>query len=95
MLSLSPATRIFVALQPVDRRAGFNRLHAHVLARCDDHLSFYALEGVNRERHRVEIPRQQMVQWVEPIAGWLSSALFWDKSSVNDHEVHPLAPATQ
>ena len=42
-----------------------------VLARYDDHLSFYALERIFRERHRVEIPRQQMVQWVEHIAGWL------------------------
>jgi hypothetical protein len=30
MLSFSPATRIFVALSPVDMRAGFNRLYAHV-----------------------------------------------------------------
>jgi len=42
-----------------------------VLARYDDHLSFYALERIFRERHAVEIPRQQMVQWVEHIAGWL------------------------
>jgi len=33
MLNLSPATPIFVALQPVDTRAGFNRLHAHVYRR--------------------------------------------------------------
>jgi len=42
-----------------------------VLARYDDHLSFYALERIFQERHAVEIPRQQMVQWVEHIAGWL------------------------
>ena len=35
MLSLSPATRIFVALQPVDMRAGFNRLYALVETRLD------------------------------------------------------------
>ena len=29
------------------------------------------LERIFRERHAVEIPRQQMVQWVEHIAGWL------------------------
>jgi transposase len=47
-------------------------LAAHiVLARYDDHLSFYALERIFQERHAVEIPRQQMVQWVEHIAGWL------------------------
>jgi transposase len=42
-----------------------------LLARYDDHLSFYTLERIFRERHAVEIPRQQMVQWVEHIAGWL------------------------
>jgi len=42
-----------------------------LLARYDDHLSFYTLERIFRERHAVEIPRQQMVQWIEHIAGWL------------------------
>jgi transposase len=47
-------------------------LAAHLLlARYDDHLAFYTLERIFRERHAVEIPRQQMVQWVEHIAGWL------------------------
>ena len=41
------------------------------MARYDDHLSLYALERIFRERHGVEIPRQQMVQWVEHIAQWL------------------------
>ena len=35
MLSLSPATRSFAALQPVDMRAGFNRLYAHVETRLN------------------------------------------------------------
>lgn len=42
-----------------------------VLARYDDHLSFYSLERSFRERHATEIPRQQMVQWIEHIAQWL------------------------
>jgi len=42
-----------------------------VLARFDDHLSFYRLEQQFRERYGVVIPRQQMVQWAEHIAGWL------------------------
>jgi len=42
-----------------------------VLARYDDHLSFYRLEQQFRERHGIVIPRQQMVQWVEHIATWL------------------------
>src|SRR5438874_2041337 len=39
-----------------------------LLTRFDDHLSFYRLEHIFRERHGVEIPRQQMVQWIEHIA---------------------------
>jgi transposase len=42
-----------------------------VISRYDDHLSFYWLEQIFRERHGVRIPRSQMVQWVEHIAGWL------------------------
>jgi transposase len=42
-----------------------------VLARFDDHLSYYRLEQQFRERHLVEIPRQQMVKWIEHIANWL------------------------
>jgi len=42
-----------------------------LLTRYDDHLAFYTLERIFRERHAIEIPRQQMVQWVEHIAGWL------------------------
>jgi len=42
-----------------------------ILARYDDHLSFYRLEQQFRERHAVVISRQQMVQWAEHIATWL------------------------
>ncbi|MGH9449276.1 MAG: IS66 family insertion sequence element accessory protein TnpB, partial [Terriglobia bacterium] len=35
MLSISPTTRIFVALEPVDMRAGFNRLYALVETRLN------------------------------------------------------------
>jgi len=46
-------------------------LATHILlSRFDDHLSFYRLEQQFRERHRIAIPRQQMVQWVEQIALW-------------------------
>ena len=56
MLSLSPATRIFVALQPVDMRAGFNRLYAHVQARLNqDPLSGHLFVFTNRLRNRVKI----------------------------------------
>jgi transposase len=47
-------------------------LATHILlSRFDDHLSFYRLEQQFRERHRIIIPRQQMVQWVLHIAAWL------------------------
>ena len=47
-------------------------LAVHILlARFDDHLSFYRLEQQFRERHGLVIPRQQMVQWVEHVATWL------------------------
>jgi transposase len=39
-----------------------------VLSRFDDHLSYYRLQQQFEERHGILIPRQQMVQWVEPIA---------------------------
>ncbi len=42
-----------------------------VLARYDDHLSFYRLEQQFRERHGIVIVRQQMIQWTEHIATWL------------------------
>ena len=42
-----------------------------LLSRFDDHLSFYRLEQQFRERHRIIVPRQQMVQWVQHIAAWL------------------------
>lgn len=39
-----------------------------LLARFDDHVAYYTLERIFRERHGVVIPRQQIVQWVEQIA---------------------------
>lgn len=39
-----------------------------LLARFDDHVAYYTLERIFRERHDVVIPRQQMVQWIEHIA---------------------------
>ena len=47
-------------------------LAVHIaLTRFDDHLSYYRIEQQFRERHHVDIPRQQMVQWMEHIANWL------------------------
>jgi len=39
-----------------------------LLARFDDHVAYYTLERIFRERHDVVIPRQQLVQWVAHIA---------------------------
>lgn len=39
-----------------------------LLARFDDHVAYYTLERIFRERHDVVLPRQQMVQWVAHIA---------------------------
>jgi len=47
-------------------------LAVHIaLTRFDDHLSYYRIEQQFRERHAIDIPRQQMVQWMEHIANWL------------------------
>jgi hypothetical protein len=39
-----------------------------LLSRFDDHVAYYTLERIFRERHDVVVPRQQMVQWVAHIA---------------------------
>src|SRR5215207_2684742 len=47
-------------------------LAVHILlSKYDDHIALYTLERIFRERHNVIIPRQQMVQWIEHIAGLL------------------------
>lgn len=56
MLSLSPATRIFVALEPVDMRKSFNGLYAHVQAVLQqDVLSGHVFVYTNRLRNRVKL----------------------------------------
>ena len=42
-----------------------------LMSKYDDHLALYTLERIFRERHGVVIPRQQMVQWIEHLAGLL------------------------
>jgi transposase len=42
-----------------------------LLAKYDDHVALYTLERMFRERHGVTLPRQQMVQWIEHLAGLL------------------------
>jgi transposase len=56
MLSLSPATRIFVALDPVDMRRSFNGLYAHVqTVLSQDPLSGHIFVFTNKARNRVKL----------------------------------------
>jgi transposase len=56
MLSLSPATRIFVALEPLDMRKGFNGLSAWVQTVLkEDPTSGHWFVFLNRRRNRLKI----------------------------------------
>jgi transposase len=56
MLSLSAATRVFVALAPVDLRHGFNGLYAAVRERLQqDPLSGHLFVFTNKGRDRVKV----------------------------------------
>lgn len=55
MLTLSPATRIFVALEPLDMRKSFNGLYAAVqTVLAEDPLSGHLFVFTNRLRTRVK-----------------------------------------
>jgi transposase len=56
MLSLSPATRIFVALEPLDMRMGFNGLYAWVQTVLNEEpTSGYWFVFLNKRRNRLKI----------------------------------------
>lgn len=56
MIALSPATRIFVALEPVDLRQSFNGLSAWVKNQLQaDPLSGHLFVFTNRPRNRLKI----------------------------------------
>jgi transposase len=56
MFSISPATRIFVALNPVDMRAGFNTLYSYVQTiLSQDVLSGHLFVFTNRLKNRVKV----------------------------------------
>jgi transposase len=56
MLNPTPATRIFVALAPVDLRASFNRLSAWVQEQLrEDPLSGHVYVFTNRRRNRLKL----------------------------------------
>lgn len=58
-----------------------------LLSKYDDHLALYTLERIFRERHKVSIPRQQMVQWIEHIAGLLRLLVdrMWERMKQEDY----------
>jgi transposase len=63
-------------------------LAVHILlSRFDDHVAYYTLERIFRERHGINIPRQQMVQWVEKIAFLLIAIynLIWEQMKAGDY----------
>jgi transposase len=56
VLSLSPATRIFVAVAPVDMRRSFNGLYAHIqTVLSQDPLSGHLFLFTNKSRNRLKI----------------------------------------
>jgi transposase len=56
MLSVSPATRIFVALEPVDMRQGFNGLYGRVQAVLgQEPTSGHWFVFLNKRRNRLKI----------------------------------------
>jgi transposase len=56
MLSLSPATRIFVALAPVDMRRSFNGLYVDVqTVLSQDPLSGHLFLFTNKSKNRLKI----------------------------------------
>jgi len=58
-----------------------------LLSKYDDHIALYTLERIFRERHGVVIPRQQMVQWIEHIAGFLRLLVdrMWQRMKEGDY----------
>ncbi len=58
-----------------------------LLSKYDDHVALYTLERIFQERHGVAIPRQQMVQWIEHIAGLLRLLVdrMWERMKRGDY----------
>ncbi len=58
-----------------------------LLSRFDDHVAYYTLERIFRERFSVVITRQQMVQWVEKVAHLLLAIywLIWEELKAGDY----------
>jgi transposase len=56
MLSISPATRIFIALSPIDMRLGFNGLYALIqTVLAQDVLSGHLFLFTNKPHNRVRV----------------------------------------
>lgn len=58
-----------------------------LLSRFDDHVAYYTLERIFRERFGAVITRQQMGQWVEKVAHLLQAIywLIWEELKAGDY----------
>lgn len=58
-----------------------------LLSRFDDHVAYYTLERIFRERYGAIISRQQMVQWVQKVAHLLQAIywLIWENLKAGDY----------
>lgn len=67
--------QVFIAALPnrlIDKGLPGVGLLVHlILSRFEDHLPFYRLEKIFRERHQVPLARQSLVDWTEAVANWL------------------------
>lgn len=73
--SLTEAKEVLIAALPnrlIEKGLPGVGLLVHlILSRFEDHLPFYRLEKIFRQRDRVPLARQTMVDWTERVADWL------------------------
>ncbi len=73
-----------------------------IISKYADHLPLYRQEQIFLQRHKVDIPRQTMVRWVDLVAGWLKPVyqeMVWemfagDYVQVDEVPVKYLKPGT-
>jgi hypothetical protein len=76
-VALVPASEkeVFVAKMPnrlIDKGLpGVGLLIYIILSRFEDHLPFYRMEKIFRQRHQMPLARQSLVDWTERVADWL------------------------
>jgi len=82
MLSVSPNTRIFVALEPVDMRGSFDALAGHVRRLCRDPLDGHLYFFVNRWKQLMKMV------WFDR-AGWCLFSRRLERGTYQLPEVEP------